>query len=475
MGLIIAVVMAKEDLDDLNKEIISDIEKEQRVDKLLKYAEEPKQGLSLFKKRKKEEKKSLPEMDIPEPSTPLNKPLEKSTIEPIKPLKPLSLFDDLDKKPEPIKDAVFKEKKRFGLFRRKEKPRLEPLEPIQEKTKQGFNEEDFMPKPSDIFREPMKEEDFMPSVEKTEQKLKEEGLIKSDFSIKELPAGEKEVKEPAGLIHKAKSGIKRLDSELNKKKTTKSKPVKKPVAKKIKKQVTKKTNKIKIPKPKKKLDKRKNIIEDKAISLKVKESKVQKLKKDLTKKDTKLGTREKFIEEESKKYEVLLKEINSLKNDLKKQKSELDKKEKSLEKKEKHLEKKENEADIDDRALDYAMSEFEKEKIKLEDDEFHAYLKSKVSEIHGEPVPKSSISIADIKKTDSLRIPNLSDKKLSIQESIEKCRALVVQGKIDQAKYLYNGLRLEFVKKQIPEPDRTRLHNQIRELYDSINLASLNR
>ncbi len=555
--------MEKENLDNINKEILADVKEQERLERLLKHSEN-KPIFSFLKKKKKDpkmEKKPLADIKIPSPESPSNN-LEHLGEELPKPesifgeekLKPVISEKDtnpkiskesnqvLSEKPKQLFSEKPKKRRLLGrIFRKKENQKLQPLEPIKLKDDSTIKDEDFMPKPSVGNESPkLKEENIekkivekdnivkkeeetensnkiINDVLKTEKKLNEENLIKTDFSLKELPepsAGEKEVKEPAEPLAKAKLEIDRLNAKLKEPSMTNNK-IKRKSKKQEKKQQSKSTtkvsdNKTKNKKTKKKPEKIKNsskkevcpikdkdkkenkyatknskrlssVKEDKKISREAKIKRIGSLKKNLDKKESQLKKKKKYLDEKSDKYSSLINEIKSLKKylasqkqELEKKEKDLEKKEKDLEKKEKDLEKKEKEIDIDDRALDFAMAEFEKEKMKLEDDEFHAYLNNKISQIHGMPV-SDKISINDIKKAESLRVPDMSDRKLTMEESIQKCKELISQRKFEQAKFIYNSLRLEFMNKQLSEPKRTKLYNDIRELYDSINIASLNK
>ncbi len=465
--------MVDEKLDKLNEELIKDIKKEQKLEDISKLGER-KSAFPFFKKRQEPKSlqplKPLPEIKMPEPSRPSSK----------------------EEKIGPIKEKVFapekKEKKGLfgGLFARKEEKPLgkikEPLKPLKPIEMPSIEEPKLETKPIEPIKA-FKDEDFLPKPMPRQEKV-EGKLIKSDFSLKEFPktsAGEKEVK-PGKKAKKVRKKAKRIKAK--KKPKTRKLPKKegkllKKEEKLLEKEMKEKLAKRKVTGKQKLLKGKENILADKLISVKAKETRLENLRKNLDRRAGKIEVKEKELEKQQKKYNELISQIEDMKrnarSEINKQKKELEKREKDLENKKRYLRKKEKEVDIEDRAVDYAMSEFEKEKIKLEDDEFHAYLKSKVGEMHGAPAPEKQISIRDIRKAESLKIPDLTEKPLSIQESIQKCRDLIRQGKADQAKFIYNGIRLEFMKKHFPDPEKTRLYNQIRELYDSINLASLNK
>jgi len=544
--------MAKENLDELNKAIISDINKEQKLDELSKYTEKKPAFSLLRKKAKVQEFKPLPELKIPAPSEP-DSILKKGRNDETKISgiydKRLSIQGSMEKcralvkqgrieeakqgfndiraeflktpfakaeknmllqqmnqlqieikkgvqESKIVKKDVFEPKKErkglFGFGRRE--PRLPPLKPIGLKIPTERTEKTFEPRNEFKAREPLfpekpfAEEEYMPPALRTEQKLKEEGLIKSDFSLKELPVGEKEVKPARKKAKKAKFKKQTSRKAARKAKARRLKPITKDelnmeekLLKKeerlLEKSMKEKIGKRKITNKEKLIKEKENFIADKLISIRAKEARLEGLRKTLEKKDSALQVKEKELEVQKKKYGELVKQIEIIrknaKEEIKKQKAELDKREKETANRENYLRKKEKEVDIEDRAVDYAMSEFEKEKMKLEDDEFHAYLRSKVSELHGGPAPKSPVTINDIRKTESLKIPDLSDRRLSIQESVDKCKDLVRQGKVEQAKFMYNNIRMEFTKRSFSEGEKSRLYNQIRELYDMINLASL--
>ncbi len=468
--------MVDKNLDKLNKELISDIKKEQKLEDISKLGE--KKPILPFFKRKQQPKsleplKPLPAIKIPEPSVPSGK--------------------EGERKIEPIKEKVFspekKEKRGLfgGLFAKKEekpiekiKEPIEPLKPVD----LGYSNEIKPIKPIESIEpiKPYKKEDFLPKPMPRQEKI-EGKLIKSDFSLKELPkpsAGEKEVKpKKAKGARKMKVKVKKKAKAITRKQLVKEEKLLKKEERILEKEMKEKLVKKKVTDKERILKEKENILADKLISVRAKETRLENLRKKLDRKAGSLENKEKELEKQQKKYDDLIAQINEMKKkaneEIRKQKAEVAKREKDLENKEHYLRKKSKEVDIEDRAVDYAMSEFEKEKMKLEDDEFHAYLKSKLGEVHGAPTSKKQISIEDIRKAESLKVPDFSEKRLSIQESIQKCKGLISQRKMDQAKLMYDGIRLEFMKKQFPEPEKTRLYNQIRELFDSINLGSLNR
>jgi len=451
--------MVDKKLDKLNKRLISDIKKEQKLEDISKLGER-KPVFPFIKKKQElplEPLKPLPKINIPEPIKPSGKQ-------------------------EIIKEKVFtpEKKQKRGLFggffaKKEEKPIekiKEPLEPLKPIEISPVKEPKPEIKPIEPIK-PLKDDDFLPRPMPREEKI-EGKMIKSDFSL----AGEKEVKK---LAKKKKAKVKKRTRKVKVKKKPKIKTMKqlKKEERLLEKEMREKLTKRRITDKGRVLKEKENMLADKLISVRAKEKRLENLRKTLDRKAGKIETKEKELEEKERKYNDLIKQINDMKKnaraEISKEKAEIENKEKETDNKERYLRKKQREVEIEDRAVDYAMSEFEKEKMKLEDDEFHAYLKSKVGELHGAPAPKKQISIGDIRKAESLKIPDLTEKRLPIQESIQRCKNLIKQGKVDQAKFMYNGVRLEFTKKSFSEPERTRLYNQIRELYDSINLASLNR
>ena len=111
--------------------------------------------------------------------------------------------------------------------------------------------------------------------------------------------------------------------------------------------------------------------------------------------------------------------------------------------------------------------EFEKEKSKLEDEEFHFYMEQKMS---GKAEEKPGAAAEHIEKVqERLKIPEVDQAK--IYTLISRCRDLIQQGNIEEAKKLYNDIRQRFYKLEMSTKEKDALKNTIRDLYDSINLA----
>ena len=72
---------------------------------------------------------------------------------------------------------------------------------------------------------------------------------------------------------------------------------------------------------------------------------------------------------------------------------------------------------------------------------------------------------------EKLRIPELD--QANLYKKITNCRELVKKNRVEEAKKIYNDVRNEFYNLDVKEIDKMTIKNTIRDLYDTINLATL--
>ncbi|MBN1503238.1 hypothetical protein JW930_06885 [Candidatus Woesearchaeota archaeon] len=204
-------------------------------------------------------------------------------------------------------------------------------------------------------------------------------------------------------------------------------------------------------------------LEDKEITVKAKEDKVKNILKEMDKQSTMLRQKEEALEKRELEY---LKKLETLEGHEKTVKEELEQKKKDLEHKEKKYSKKLKEAE----KTEFLKEELEDERDKLEDDEFKQYLHEKLGLIK-----ETGVTVGDVETTQHLHVPKDSESSdENVSSLIHKCRHLVKIGRINEAKLLYNKVRDKFYNLRLgSDPEKETVYNEIRGLYDEINLADL--
>ncbi|MBU0758066.1 MAG: hypothetical protein KKF44_08400, partial [Nanoarchaeota archaeon] len=214
-------------------------------------------------------------------------------------------------------------------------------------------------------------------------------------------------------------------------------------------------------------------LEDREINISAKEKSLKKILQQLEKQELLLKKKEEELAGSDirfvKRMEVLKQhEIETDKLLRQKQKEILDR-EKELKRLEKDLEKRERVVDIEDRALNYAETEVETQRKKLEDDEFRQYLHEKLG-----LMKESGININDIQQSQVIKVPDLQEHRETIQDLIAKCRHMVKLGRTREAKLFYNKIRQLFYSLTFPtKSEKENLFNTVRLIYDEINLAEM--
>lgn len=179
-----------------------------------------------------------------------------------------------------------------------------------------------------------------------------------------------------------------------------------------------------------------------------------------------------------KNKESFLKDFDKKKTFLEKKEKEVMKREEMIMQKELDVTKlqdilktRENEIKITNNALKMAMERFMREKEVVEDEEFHDYLNKKLNEISSKNIDKTKDF--DTYKVEAKKAVPVAKNPLA--RMIDECRANIDNKDFDSAKRVYNQIRLEFLKVKVSENEKSRLHNDIRALYDDINLGMLSR
>ncbi|MFH0874705.1 MAG: hypothetical protein V1859_02120 [archaeon] len=221
--------------------------------------------------------------------------------------------------------------------------------------------------------------------------------------------------------------------------------------------------------------KKQHELEDKEITLSARETQLKKLMREIDKQEELLKKKEADLAQADKKYlkriEVLEKHEKETAKLLENRKKELDLKAKELSKKDTNVSKRERTIDIEDRALDYAETEVETQRQKLEDDQFKQYLHEKLG-----LMKETGIGVKDIEQTHEIKVPDLQEKPQNIYDLVAKCKHLIKMERTKEAKLFYNQIRDTFYKVNfMSSQEKENLHNQVRALYDEINLAELNK
>lgn len=218
------------------------------------------------------------------------------------------------------------------------------------------------------------------------------------------------------------------------------------------------------------LKKKENTLNDRELSLSQKEKQINTHLDKFTKKDKVHVEKEKFLMEKEKALDAAKKAFEDIRR---KVKSEMDNREQKLKElherlfvKEKDLETREKELNINTKAMDYAIKEYNNEKQDLADEEFHSYLHEKLNEVRKGVATPPRIEPA---------APRPAYNKPRIYQDIETCRQALVKGDVATAKKAYNQIRNDYYNHQFAKDEEEVLHNEIRKLYDDINISMINR
>lgn len=296
-------------------------------------------------------------------------------------------------------------------------------------------------------------------IEQKQVEYSKKGLELSELS-KKLSAKQRE-------LNRLQRNLKSLQARLN----AKEKNLEEAVTKHVERQLVNRSKKEKAM-LKKELEK--------TISM----NKELKKKIDIITKDRILleNTRKKLIEEHRKKmnalqetYEKKLAELNTERSEfeekrknalsllhkadlIQKEKENLDKLKEMVAKKKQAL----NETLYEDRELKHAIesaeSKLAEERANLDNMIFSKYIKWKLSG-----------SEDNERITDILKDPKVDE----INNMIVECRSKVLNGKISEAKRMYNDIKHKFETYQIDDYNKSMLFNAIRELYSDIQIAIL--
>jgi hypothetical protein len=102
-----------------------------------------------------------------------------------------------------------------------------------------------------------------------------------------------------------------------------------------------------------------------------------------------------------------------------------------------------------------------KEREEMQKEEYVSMRKAQADTTPiGQPGSRTDEDVLEIRQTD-------------LYQKIEAARAALERSDLVTAKRIYNELRDEFPKQQLPPPDKSALYMTIRELYDDIHLAML--
>ncbi|MCM2324929.1 MAG: hypothetical protein NDI94_00555 [Candidatus Woesearchaeota archaeon] len=215
-----------------------------------------------------------------------------------------------------------------------------------------------------------------------------------------------------------------------------------------------------------------NLLEDKGITTETKEKKLAKIMEQLDKQDTLLKEKEEELVKREAEY---LKKLDILENHEKNVLKQLEEKRKTLERKEKEIEaqedrvyKKQRNVDKQGVAVEFAKNVVEEEKGKLIDDEFEQYLHDQLKGING-------INYHDVSLVQNMKV-GLEDSKKPVYQLVDQCRELLRANKVSEAKVYYNQLRDRYYGMSFSnQSEKQNVHNQIRQIYDEINLADIGR
>lgn len=211
-----------------------------------------------------------------------------------------------------------------------------------------------------------------------------------------------------------------------------------------------------------------NHISDKEINHAEKEKKINSSIDKILKREATLNDREKLIMEKEKAQSIekakFESERKNIKNQLEEKERKIRQQEISLMQKEKELEVREKELNLNTRALDYTVKEYEEEKKTLQQDEFHDYLHKKLNEISSK---KTENPVMD-------DVPKPAVKRNTIYDTIQQCRDEIRNTDFNQAKKLYNLVRQQYYDSHFSKDEEDVIHNEIRKLYDEINIGMLN-
>lgn len=178
-----------------------------------------------------------------------------------------------------------------------------------------------------------------------------------------------------------------------------------------------------------------------------------------------------------KHKEAFLKSYNSRKKLIDLKQESLDRKEAVLNEKEESLKKLEStllvkETELKDTkiSLDKAMNSYSKEKEEVEDEEFKEYLHRKLSDISSKTESIKSVPVTTMDEP-----PKKHGKELKINTIIDECKKHISIRDFENAKKIYNQIRLEYYDVILPQDKKEELYNEIRAIYDDINLGLLSR
>lgn len=376
-----------------------------------------------------------------------------------------------------------------------------------------------------------------PKTEKTKpepiSKLKKPKITTPDLTElilkhnKETPIKKPEIKvNPEKPLQKLEKDFEKNKNQLVKKVEKKDATVShaKHQAKKhfeiYKKQIDKlaKTHAIQINKEKKthetKLKKKAEMLEKKRLSLNAKELKLKEKEKLLSEKEAKINKQVADLEGYAKEISLLDKQLFKNKQEIEKQKailsdlksqlavtkkaiSEANQEQKQAEKeheeylkkidlelarKKKDYDELERKSYNEKKILDSKRADIMKEQARLEkliQDE------KKVAEAlnNRNYLPKRDEHIKVLEDHDDDWQKDYHEKYVAVQESpldeihekIQDCRELLEEQKYDDAKYIYNDIRTEFLNSDFSDEDKILLKKEIKELYDEICLKILNK
>ncbi|PLW79696.1 hypothetical protein C0585_06910 [Candidatus Woesearchaeota archaeon] len=300
--------------------------------------------------------------------------------------------------------------------------------------------------------------------------------IKSDLLQKNKDAYENLKRKLDNEIREREERLKELEADFSKKNEFAEKKI-----------AELKTLELELEYKEKELKEKEKVVEkdrfqlsDKEISINSKEDRLNTLYDEYDQKQKELDKKEedlvKLIKDAELDKETLKKDKEELSSkqkqfdeNIKNQKDEIESLKKDLEKRKNELDLKEKELNMADNALDYAMKEYNEKKDDLDDDEFHKYLHDKLNELSNHD---------DVMKTASKNF-NVNDKYVSeiqkINNQIDSCRTLIGKKDFDSAKEIYNKIRKSYYESDLSESEKENIHNDIRDLYDEINIGMLNK
>ena len=223
------------------------------------------------------------------------------------------------------------------------------------------------------------------------------------------------------------------------------------------------------------INKKSHELEDLDITLKTKSKSSDVKQKEIEEEEAKLAKEKKVYFKEIDLLEKKREEIKHLERELKDEKGRYENKlefmnkafQYKLEKKEKDLKERWANIHKKEAAINIAEKEFETQKEEFEEKGFELFLEEETKGEHHLNAEKLE------EMHEKLRIPELD--QANLYKNITKCRELIKKHRVEQAKKLYNDVRNEFYNLDAKEIDKMTIKNTIRDLYDTINLATLGR